>query len=67
MNCAAYLRVSSRAQDFKTQQAAIERAAAARGDTISAWYSEKRSGKALARPEMDRLRSDARGGHIRRL
>ncbi len=64
---AAYLRVSSRAQNFATQKAAIERAAAARGDSITAWYSEKRSGRLLARPELDRLRQDARGGVVAQL
>jgi DNA invertase Pin-like site-specific DNA recombinase len=64
---AAYLRVSSRAQDFATQKAAVERAAAARSDSIGTWYSEKRSGKLLARPELDRLRQDARAGLVARL
>ena len=67
MNATAYLRVSSKAQDFPTQRAAIERAAAARGDAIRSWYAEKRSGKTLARLELDRLRADARGGLVRRL
>jgi DNA invertase Pin-like site-specific DNA recombinase len=67
MNSAAYLRVSSRAQDFATQKAAIERAATARSDNIVTWYSEKRSGKLLARPELDRLRQDARVGAVSRL
>jgi DNA invertase Pin-like site-specific DNA recombinase len=49
------------------QRAAIERAAVARGDTIAGWRSEKRSGKTLARPELDRLRADARAGHVHRL
>jgi DNA invertase Pin-like site-specific DNA recombinase len=64
---AAYLRVSSKAQDFATQRAAVQRAATARGDTIASWFSEKRSGKLLARPELDRLRADARAGNLRRL
>jgi DNA invertase Pin-like site-specific DNA recombinase len=64
---AAYLRVSSKAQDFATQRAAVQRAASARGDTVESWYSEKRSGKLLARPELDRLRADARAGHLKRL
>jgi len=64
---AAYLRVSSKAQDFATQKAALLRAASARRDEIGTWYSEKRSGKLLTRPELDRLRADARAGHIRRL
>jgi DNA invertase Pin-like site-specific DNA recombinase len=67
MNAAAYLRVSSRAQDFPTQRAAIERTAASRGDIITTWYSEKRSGKVLARPELDRLRADARNGKVEKL
>jgi DNA invertase Pin-like site-specific DNA recombinase len=67
MDSVAYLRVSSRAQDFATQKAAIERAASARSDTICTWYSEKRSGKLLARPELDRLRQNARAGAVRRL
>jgi DNA invertase Pin-like site-specific DNA recombinase len=67
MDAAAYLRVSSRAQDFATQKSAIERAATARGDAITDWRAEKRSGKTLARPELDRLRADARAGHVRRL
>jgi len=49
------------------QKAAVERAAAARGDTIEVWYTEKRSGKMLARPELDRLRADARAGRVERV
>jgi DNA invertase Pin-like site-specific DNA recombinase len=67
MNIFAYCRVSSKAQDFATQRSAIERAATARGDTITSWRSEKRSGRLLARPELDRLRADARAGFIRKL
>jgi DNA invertase Pin-like site-specific DNA recombinase len=67
VDAAAYLRVSSRAQDDATQRSSIARAAAARGDTITAWYAEKKSGKTLARPELDRVRVDARAGTIRRL
>jgi DNA invertase Pin-like site-specific DNA recombinase len=67
MDATAYLRVSSRAQDYATQKNAIERAATARGDTITDWRAEKRSGKTLARTELDRLRADARAGHVRRL
>jgi DNA invertase Pin-like site-specific DNA recombinase len=53
----AYMRVSSRAQDAASQRSAIEKSAAARGDAITEWFSEKRSGKTLARPELDRLRA----------
>lgn len=67
MNVAAYVRVSSKAQDLAMQRASIERACAARGDVVTAWYGEKRSGKTIARPELDRLRSDARTGLIGKL
>src|SRR6266851_7024532 len=67
MNVAAYVRVSSKSQDTAMQRAAIERAASARGDSIGTYYEEKRSGRTLARPELDRLRVDARSGLIRRL
>jgi DNA invertase Pin-like site-specific DNA recombinase len=67
MEAAAYYRVSSKAQNHATQAAAIERAAVARGDAIGATYSEKRSAKSLARPELDRLRADARAGLLRRI
>jgi DNA invertase Pin-like site-specific DNA recombinase len=60
-----YLRVSSRAQDAASQRVAIEKAAAARGDTITDWFSEKRSGKVLARPELDRLRALVRDGNVK--
>jgi DNA invertase Pin-like site-specific DNA recombinase len=62
-----YTRVSSRAQDLTMQRAALLRASSAREDTIGGWYEEKRSGKALARPELDRLRANARAGLFRRL
>jgi DNA invertase Pin-like site-specific DNA recombinase len=63
----AYVRVSSRNQGDATQRAAIERAAAARGDQVDTWYAEKRSGRTLKRPELARLRADARAGKLRRL
>jgi DNA invertase Pin-like site-specific DNA recombinase len=67
MNVTAYARVSSKSQDLGMQRLAIERAATARGDTITDWRSEKRSGKLLARPELDRIRTDVRAGHVRKL
>lgn len=67
MNAVAYLRVSSKAQDFATQKNAIERAAAAQGDTVTAWYDEKVSGKTLARPELQHLRADVRAGRVHKL
>jgi DNA invertase Pin-like site-specific DNA recombinase len=67
MPVAAYVRVSSRAQDDATQRAAIERAAAARGDAIAGWYAEKRSARTIKREELDRLRADVRAGKVSRL
>jgi DNA invertase Pin-like site-specific DNA recombinase len=49
------------------QQAAIERAATSRGDTVSLWFSEQRSGRSIARPELERLRQTAREGRFRKL
>lgn len=63
----AYIRVSSRAQDHASQRDAIERAAAARGDTITTWYAEKKSAKTMARPELQRLRADAQAGRVARV
>jgi DNA invertase Pin-like site-specific DNA recombinase len=67
MNIGAYVRVSGRAQDLGMQRLAIERAATARGDVVTEWRSEKRSGKVLARHELDQLRAGVRAGFIRRL
>jgi len=67
MKAAAYLRVSSRAQTAAMQRDAINAAARARGDTIDRIYVETRSGGTLARPELQRLRDDARAGRIRRV
>lgn len=67
MNAVSYVRVSSKAQDHATQRSAIERAATARGDTLTEWYGEKVSGKSLDRPELDRLRAAVRAGEVRRL
>jgi len=61
----AYIRVSSRAQDHASQRSAIERTAAARGDTIDDWRAEKRSAKTMAREELQRLLADARAGRLR--
>jgi DNA invertase Pin-like site-specific DNA recombinase len=61
----AYIRVSSRAQDHSTQRAAIERAAAARGDVIDEWYAEKKSAKTMDREELRRLLGQVRAGGLR--
>jgi DNA invertase Pin-like site-specific DNA recombinase len=67
MTAAAYVRVSSKAQDCATQRAAIERTASARGDEITTWYAEKKSARTIAREELSRLRADVRAGKVRKL
>jgi DNA invertase Pin-like site-specific DNA recombinase len=63
----AYMRVSSRAQDLATQRVAIEKAAQAQGDAIDTWFFEKKSGRSVARPELDRLRAEVRAGRVAKL
>lgn len=65
MTAIAYIRVSSKAQNYASQKAAIIKAAALRGDTIETWYSEKQSAKTVKRAQLDRLRTDARAGSLR--
>jgi DNA invertase Pin-like site-specific DNA recombinase len=61
---AAYLRVSSAGQTVRSQRSAIERAAAARGERVTLWVTERASARTLSRPELDRLRQLARGGEV---
>jgi DNA invertase Pin-like site-specific DNA recombinase len=49
------------------QKLAIERGSMARGHAVGTWYAEKASAKTIARPELDRLRADARAGHVHKL
>lgn len=63
----AYVRVSSRSQTHAMQLAALERAASAMNDHFETIYSEKMSAKTTARPELNRVRVDARAGKIGRL
>jgi DNA invertase Pin-like site-specific DNA recombinase len=67
MRTVAYARVSSDSQDLATQRDAIARLASVRGHEIAEWYAEKASGKTMARPELDRLRRDARRGELERI
>jgi DNA invertase Pin-like site-specific DNA recombinase len=64
---AAYVRVSSRSQNYATQVETIKRASEARGDEIGAWHVEKKSASKLDRPVLNRVRELARGGEIQRL
>lgn len=66
LNAAAYIRVSSRAQDLASQRASIERAAAARGDVLERWFHEKRSAATVQRPALSELRAAVRAGEVRR-
>jgi DNA invertase Pin-like site-specific DNA recombinase len=61
---AAYVRVSSRAQDHATQRSAIARAARARGHQITRWFHEKMTATRLARPVLQELRAAVRAGEV---
>ncbi len=69
VSSAAYLRVSTNAQDWKLQRAAVARAAAARGDRIPKllWFEEKKSGGTIARPVLQKLRDAVRAGRVGRV
>jgi DNA invertase Pin-like site-specific DNA recombinase len=67
MRAAAYIRVSSKSQTLDMQRVAIERAARARRDAITDWYSDKQSARTLARPGLEKLRQAAREGRAARL
>lgn len=67
MRAAAYVRVSSKGQDDRTQRTAIRRAAAARGDEVATWWAEKASATRNDRPELEALRAACRAGAVRRL
>lgn len=64
---AAYLRVSTSAQDLATQRRAVALAARARGHEVRRWFCEKRTATKLARPELGRLRDAVRRGQVRTL
>jgi len=64
---AGYVRVSTQAQSFALQVDAITRTATARGDEITRWYEEKRSGKVLDRPKLAELMRDAQKGELVKL
>ena len=63
----AYIRVSSKGQDHAMQRAAVEKATAARGDSVAEWYAEKRTASTLDRPELARLLADVRARKVGRL
>jgi DNA invertase Pin-like site-specific DNA recombinase len=57
---AAYIRVSTRQQDYDAQKDAIARAAQARGEAIDLWFEEKVGGASRRRPELAMLLTKAR-------
>jgi DNA invertase Pin-like site-specific DNA recombinase len=63
----AYIRTSSTSQPLTLQRAAIEKAAAARGDRVVEWFAEQASGRTIQRTELKRLRDAARAGQVRKL
>lgn len=66
MRAVAYVRVSSKGQDLRSQRHAIQALADAHGDSIE-WREEKRSATSLKRPILDRMRLDVRAGRIKKL
>jgi DNA invertase Pin-like site-specific DNA recombinase len=63
----AYIRVSTRAQDYEAQRDAIERAASARGHDVAHWYAEKANASTAKRIELERMRLAVRAGVVRTL
>lgn len=64
---AAYIRVSSRSQDYETQRLAIERACRARGDVVHRWYADVASGRSMDRRNLLQLREQIHAGNVARL
>ena len=64
---AAYVRVSSRSQNTRTQVQEIDRVNKARSNAACLWYEEKRSAKTLERPQLQMLLECVRAGKIRTL
>jgi len=63
----AYIRVSTRAQDYESQRDAIERASSARGHCVTHWYAEKANASTAKRVELERLREAVRAGVVQTL
>src|SRR5687767_9884787 len=63
---AVYVRVSSRSQDMRSQEAELQRWAQGAG-TLVRWYSDKATGTKMERPAMDRLMADVATGYVSRI
>ncbi len=61
---AAYVRVSSKSQDYEYQKQAIEKACKARGESVHRWYADVASGRSMDRPQLQRLRDAVRARAI---
>ncbi len=63
----AYLRVSSKDQNTRSQRAEIEQYLKTNGisDESVSWYEDQETGTTLKRPEFDRLRGDIFGGKVK--
>jgi DNA invertase Pin-like site-specific DNA recombinase len=60
----AYIRVSSKSQDYKYQRLAIERECQRQGVVIHRWYGDVASGAGMARPQLKALREAVRAGDV---
>jgi len=68
MPTSAYIRVSSKAQDYAMQRSAIERILPAGSVPADVeWFTEKQSAKTNDRPELLRLMKEIRAGRFDRL
>jgi hypothetical protein len=60
---AVYVRVSSRSQDLRSQEAELTRWAESQGAGAPIrWYQDKATGTKMERPAMDRLMADVTAG-----
>ena len=61
---AAYIRVSSRSQDYAYQRHAIEKACKSRNVLIHRWFADVASGRNMQRPQLRALREQIRKGVV---
>lgn len=61
---AIYVRVSTKAQDTRSQEPDLKKWAEAFGGGEVEWYRDKASGKTMDRPEWNRLEQDIRTGKV---
>lgn len=64
---AIYARVSSKAQDTKSQEPDLKRYASGVGGADVAWYADTFTGKSMDRPGWNRLMDDVRAGRVSRV